>query len=53
MKAQTQLSVNDLFNAVQNAKSESVNSLLIQLNGVNYPVVLENYSNAKDFGGAL
>lgn len=39
MKAQPQLTVNDLLTAAQNAKQESVNSLVIQHNGVNLPVV--------------
>ena len=45
MKSQHQLTVKDLAAAVQNAKSESVNSLLIQLNGVNYPVVNAKIQN--------
>lgn len=38
MKAQPQLTVNNLLAATQNAQSESVNSLVIQLNGVDYHV---------------
>jgi len=38
MKSQYQLTVKDLTAAVQNAKSEGVNSLVIQLNGVDYHV---------------
>ncbi len=38
MKSNTQLTVNNLLAATQNAKSESVNSLVIQLNGVDYHV---------------
>jgi len=38
MKAQPQLTVNNLLAATQNAKSESVNSLVIQHNGVDYHV---------------
>jgi hypothetical protein len=58
MKSQYQLSVKDLTAAVQNAKSEGVNSLLIQLNGVDYPlasaaiVPKRNHSDLTLFVGA-
>jgi hypothetical protein len=58
MKAQHQLTVKDLTSAVQNAKSESVNSLVIQLNGVDYSlasaaiVPKRNHSDLVLFAGA-
>lgn len=58
MKAQYQLTVNNLLAAVQNAKSEGVNSLVIQHNGVNLPVVnaqiipQRNHSDLTLFVGA-
>jgi hypothetical protein len=39
MKSNTHLTVSNLLTACQNAQSESVNSLVIQHNGVNLPVV--------------
>lgn len=39
MKSNTQLNVSDLALACKNAQSESVNSLVIQSNGVDYHVV--------------
>ena len=58
MKSQYQLTVKDLTAAVQNAKNEGVNSLVIQLNGVDYPVVnaaivpQRNHSDLTLFVGA-
>ncbi len=58
MKAQPQLTVNNLLAATQNAKSEGVNSLVIQLNGVDYHVKnaaivpQRNYSDLTLFVGA-
>lgn len=45
MKSNTQLTVNNLLTAAQNAKNEGVKSLLIQYNGVNLPVVSAKIQN--------
>lgn len=58
MKSQHQLTANDLFNAVRNAQHEGVNSLVIQCNGINYPVInaqiipQRNHSDLVLFVGA-
>lgn len=58
MKSNTQLTVKNLLTACQNAQSESVNSLLIQYNGVNLPVINaaivpnRNHSDLTLFVGA-
>ena len=58
MKSNTQLTTKDLLVACQNAKAEGVNSLVIQHNGVNLPVVnavivpQRNHSDLTLFVGA-
>ena len=58
MKSQPQLTTKDLLVACQNAKAEGVNSLVIQHNGVNLPVVnavivpQRNHSDLTLFVGA-
>ncbi len=58
MKSQPQLSVNNLLSSCRNAQNESVNSLVIQCNGVNYPLInaqivpQRNHSDLVLFVGA-
>jgi hypothetical protein len=58
MKSNTQLSVKNLLTACQNAQNESVKSLVIQHNGVNFPVInasivpQRNHSDLVLFVGA-